>query len=138
MAPKKGLGQGSAEFMVAISLVGLLFIIVAILISQKQSEAHSLKVFMDAKRVANSIADNINTIAQQGAGYRRSFFLPERLYGHTNYSIATAEAVLEISWGNENWAAKLITSNLRIGNLTKGGMNCVINKGGEVIVSSTC
>ena len=69
--------QGTPEYMLAISFMLLVFLIIIFMMVQKQDESYNFKVFLDAKKVAKSVADNKNTIAQQGHGYYRYFSVPE-------------------------------------------------------------
>jgi len=131
-------GQGSVEFMVAVSFVILLFIAVTFLVMEREGENWSLKVFLDAKRVAGSMADNINTIAQQGVGYNRSFWMPSTLYGNIDYNLTVIEGDVEIRWLESSWGKKLITDNVTLINMTKGGMNCVANTANGVFVDTRC
>lgn len=118
----------------------LIFIIVTFSVMQKENDSYRFKVFMDAKRVANSIAENINTISQEGHGYYKYFSIPEKLYGYTSYGINLQGNFLEINWSDQNWATNLITSNVSIIHLEVGEdrTNCVINIGGLVVISDVC
>jgi len=132
--------QGTPEYMMAISFMLLVFLFVTFMMIEKQNESYDFKVFLDAKRVGGSVADNINTIAQQGHGYYRYISVPEKLYGELNYDILVGGAFLEINWSNQNWAANLITSNVTLIQLEKGEdmQNCVYNYEGNVIVNDVC
>ncbi len=133
-------GQGSPEFSVVISFVALVFLITMFMALQKQDDAYDLQVFLDAKRVATSVGDNINMIAKNGDGYYKYFSVPEYLYGYTEYGISTSGNFLEIAYGETNWATPLITDNVSIRHLVKGEdkENCVTSDGGLIILNGTC
>lgn len=132
--------QGTPEYMMAISFMLLVFLIITFLMIQKQDESYKFKVFLDAKRVANSIADNINTISQEGHGYYRYFSVPEKLYGQLDYDVVVSGTFLEINWSDQNWDAHLITSNVTIVHVEKGENKriCVINRRGNIIINDIC
>jgi len=140
MKPPSRSGQGSPEFNVVVGFVALVFLIVLIITLQKQNEAYGLQVSLDAKRVCQSVADNINMIARNGDGYYRYFSVPSYLQGYTDYNITAADGLLEIRYASENWAAQLITENTTILALKKGEneTNCIINKRGGIVINGTC
>lgn len=140
MASRSRSGQGSPEFTVVVSFVALVFLVVLIITLQKQDESYGMQVFLDAKRVGQSIADNINMISRNGDGYYRYFSVPSYLQGYTDYNISVADGFLEIRYNSENWAAQLITENVTMLDLKKGDneTNCIINKLGGVVINDTC
>lgn len=137
---RRNKGQGSPEFIVVISFVMLIFVVIMVISIQKQKDAYDMQVFLDAKRVAASIGDNINMIAKNGDGYYKYFSIPEYLHGFTDYNITLNSNFLEIAYMESNWASPLITDNVSIVHLDKGGgrENCVISDGGLIILNNIC
>ncbi len=132
--------QGSPEFNVVVSFVMLVFLVILLIVFQKQDESYKFQRYLDAKRVATSIADNINVISINGHGYYRYFSVPEVLYGNTEYNISAGDNFLWINYADENTVAPLVTDNVTIVHLEKGESesNCVYNSYGEVLVNDIC
>ena len=133
-------GQGSPEFSVVISFVLLIFIIIMFISFERQDEAYRLQVFLDAKKTATSVADNINMISKNGHGYYRYFSIPETLHGFTDYDINIAQNYLDINYSDQVWSTTLITQNVTILHLNKGEYktNCVTNDNGQVVINDIC
>jgi hypothetical protein len=133
-------GQGAPEFSVVTGFVLLIFLLVLIMVFQKQSETHDFQVFLDAKRVASIVSGNINMISQNGHGYYRYFSVPKQLYGYTDYNMAIADNFLEISYTGTTWSVQLPTNNVTIASLAKGDneTNCIGNYNGRIIINTTC
>lgn len=135
----KATGQASIELIAVISFLLLIFLVVVATSTQKHRESNALKTLLDAKRVANSVADNINTISQQGPGYYRRFSLPETIFGYTDYDVTIAANIVEISWGDQAWSTQTAASNVMVMELRKGDeSNCIVNKNGEICVTPYC
>ncbi len=128
----KNSGQAGLELIVTVMFLLLIFVILVAYAVEKNREANEIKMFLDAMRIANSAADNVNMIAQQGDGYYKYFTLPESLFGGEEYNITTYENVVEISWGSYRWATQVVTANIT-GNFSKG-TNKVTNMGGVIYI----
>ncbi len=134
-------GQTTVEMIVVVGLIMLIFILIMLITYTKTVESNDFKMQLDAKRVAQSAADNINTIAEQGHGYYRFFNLPQYLFGGEDYNVSTYGNFLEVNWtsrtGPQAYVTQLITANVsnycfekRSGKMTK-----VFNYGERVIVT---
>jgi hypothetical protein len=132
--------QGSPEFNVVVSFVLLLFLIILLISFQKQDEMNDLQVFLDAKRVAQTLADNIDMISRNGDGYYRYFSLPEYLHGHLAYEINTSDNFVWINYTDTTWATSIITSNVTILHIEMGEdkRNCIINEHGGILINDVC
>lgn len=139
-------GQASIEFLVTIALILLLFSIVMFFAFKKTKESNEFSTLLDAKRFCKSIANNINTIAEQGPGYYKYISIPKTLFGGSSYNISTYSTFVEIAWDSDYspWSTQIITSNVSIycngssvDNLSRGlmFMNKVYNDDGRVIIS---
>ncbi len=136
-APRKG--QASLELLLSLGFILLVFIVVGLLALWKTADANTLKTYTTAKRTADSFADNINTISEQGHGYYRYFTLPGRLHGQENYTLHSGGNIVEIVWGeNQAWARPIITGNVTVHCLDYGRnyTNRVANEDGRI--SITC
>jgi len=107
-------GQSGIEMLISIAFVLFLVVIIALFASQRNSEADQLKLRIDAKSVASSLADNINNIAEQGPGFYRYFTLPETLYGITEYNISIYQDYVEVSTENYTWSTQTISPNITV------------------------
>ena len=136
----KKYGQASMEYILVMGIVMLIFMVVLMVIYEKNSEIVQTKIFLEAKVVTNSIATNINTISVQGDGYYKYFTIPEKLYGETDYNITLYINSVELRWGDSpdyyyTWSKSLITANVN-GSVNKG-LNKVINCDGTVYIGNS-
>lgn len=113
-------GQSAIELIVIIGFMLLIFIILVFAAGEKTTESNEFRTFIDAKRIAVSITDNINTISRLGSGYYRYFSIPEKIYGDYGYEINITGNLVEITWENYVWSDQLITSNVTVFCLDKG------------------
>jgi len=79
-------GQASIEMIITI---GIILIICLIFSQMRIRESNEYTMFLDAKRVCKSVADNIDTIAEQGPGYYRYISIPNTIKGGHEYDIIT-------------------------------------------------
>ncbi len=118
-------GQTTIEMIVVVGLILLLFSTVLVIAHRKTVESNNFKLMLDAKRVAQSVADNINTIAEQGPGYYRHFTLTPYLFGGHEYNISIYGNFVEITWEGTNeeqrWSTQVVTANVTEYCLDKGG-----------------
>jgi hypothetical protein len=134
-------GQTTVEMIVVVGLIMIIFILVMLITHAKTVESNDFKLQLDAKRVAQSVADNINTIAEQGHGYYRFFALPPYLFGGEDYGLSTYGNFLEVNWtarsGPQAYTTQLITANVSDYCFEKGSgkMTKVFNYGERIIVS---
>jgi type II secretory pathway pseudopilin PulG len=109
-------GQTTVEMIVVVGMIMLIFILILLITYSKTVESNDFKMQLDAKRVAQSAADNINTIAEQGHGYYRFFTLPQYLFGGEDYNISTYGNFMEVDWisrsGPQAYTTQLITANV--------------------------
>jgi hypothetical protein len=112
-------GQASIESLLAIVFALFILVTAALLASEKNSEGNSLKLRTDAKRVCTSMADNINTIAEEGSGFYKYFSIPATLYGENDYNVTPYGNLIEITSGDYSYLRDMITSNVTIYCLNK-------------------
>lgn len=126
-------GQTTVEMMVVMGLLLVIFTLVLLMVYTKTVESNDFKLQLDAKRVAQSVADNINNIAQQGDGYYRFYELPLYLLVDEDYNLSVYGNFVEINWtnryGEQRYSVQLVTANVSAYCFTKGGgqLNKVFN-----------
>jgi hypothetical protein len=113
-------GQTSLEMIISIMFVLFILVIISLFANERNGEAERIKLKIDAKRVASSLADNINNIAIQGPGFYRYFSLPDTLYGITEYNLSTYQDFLEISAADYVWSTQTVSSNITTYCMDKG------------------
>jgi hypothetical protein len=110
-----GKGQTTIEMIVVVGFILILFTLILLVAHNKTLDSNDLKMRLDAKRVAGSLADNINTIAEQGHGYYRYFTLPQYLFGGTEYNISVYGSFVEVNWvsrhGEQGYIEQIVTAN---------------------------
>ncbi|MFH1402650.1 MAG: hypothetical protein ABIH11_00090 [Candidatus Altiarchaeota archaeon] len=135
-------GQTSIELIISLAFLILTFVILVLLATDKTEESAELKIYLDVKRIGESIKDNVNTVSQQGPGYYKYFSLPERIRGHFDYNVSVEGNTLYISWDHRlsPWSSQMVTPNVTVINITKGlnSRNCVINDEGVVKIKRIC
>ncbi|OYT54387.1 MAG: hypothetical protein B6U72_02820 [Candidatus Altiarchaeales archaeon ex4484_2] len=108
-------GQASIEMIVTIGIILIIFIICLIFSQTKIKESNEYTMLLDAKRVCNSVADNIDTIAEQGPGYYRYISIPNTIRGGYDYRMVTYSKFVQIEWDNPTyspWSTQIITQNV--------------------------
>jgi len=130
-------GQSSLELIVAFGLVLLVFTVMVMFSSDKLEQTARLKEHMDAKRVGQSIRDNVNLISQQGTGYYTYFSIPEKIIGGYEYDVVFSESAVGLMWADSAWSSKLIESNVTSYCLSKGltRKNRVLNEGDRLVIT---
>ncbi|MFC2162834.1 hypothetical protein ACFLRF_04060 [Candidatus Altiarchaeota archaeon] len=135
-------GQSALELMVSFMFLLMTFAIVILIAVDKTGESNEIKMFLDAKRIGESLKDNINTVSGQGSGYYRYFSIPEHIRGHYDYNVSVIGNTLYLYWDHRlsPYSIQLATSDVSIINLKQGldGENCVINDGGAVKIKRFC
>ena len=129
-------GQTSIETIMSIMFVLFILVIISLFASERSREAEGIKLRIDAKRVASSLADNINNIAIQGPGFYRYFSLPDTLYGVTEYNLSIYRDFLEISAQNYTWTTQTVSSGITTYCMDKGSFkrNKVFNDDDRIYI----
>jgi len=81
MKSNKNKAQVSLEFIVILAIVILVFAVMGFVIYMKYVELSDLRLHMTGRRIANTLADNINQISIVGEGYSQFFTLYTRYPG---------------------------------------------------------
>ncbi|RLI90508.1 MAG: hypothetical protein DRO89_05740 [Candidatus Altiarchaeales archaeon] len=134
-------GQTTVEMIIVVALILIVFTVSVLVAHRKTVESNDFKMMLDAKRIAQSIADNINTIAEQGPGYYRYFTLPPYISGGYDYNISIYGNFVEITWesryGEQGYITQIVTGNATKYCLDKGGntKNKVFNYNERILVT---
>jgi hypothetical protein len=130
-------GQATLEMIISVSFLVLIFLIIVLLALNKSTESSQLKSYLDAKRIGESVRDNINMISQQGPGYYKYFSVPEEIHGSYEYNITISQNVLEVMWADQTWSTQLITPDVRVYSLDKGltKLNKVMDRDGVIEIT---
>lgn len=130
-------GQTGIELMSGLGLLIIVFMFILILTIHKTSESSRIKTTIDAKRITESIKDNINMISQQGKGYYRYFSLPKQIKGGYAYEVAASDNVVEVLWEDNAYTMTIIAHNLTIHCLSynESQTNRIYNRGNAMEVT---
>ena len=67
----------------------------------------------DARRIAFTVAQEINIASRIGSGYSHKFSLPELLSGGSNYSVNFSETrFVYILWNNKSYSLPVLAQNI--------------------------
>ena len=134
---KSSHAQATLELIVSFGFLLIIFAIVAALALSKSTQSSELKSYLDAKRIGESVKDNINMISQQGSGYFKYFSLPERVHGEYDYNVSFGGNILDLSWAEKSWSTQLMTANVKLYSLDKGSskLNRIFNNEGVIEIT---
>jgi hypothetical protein len=90
-------GQVTLEFIVIIAIAFIIFLIIFSFISQERRSANQMVWSQDAQNLANSIADNINSVYLAGNGARINMTLPIKLIGAIDYGVTVRRRLVTVS-----------------------------------------
>ncbi len=108
-----GKAQASAEFLVTLSLVLILFIIIGFILLQRFNATTYMKFDIEGQDVANSIAGGINEMAITGDGYYLYLDPPGDIQGMPyTVSFYVNESILELRVLDMTWASSLSTPRI--------------------------
>ena len=128
-------GQSSLEFIQAIGLLLVIFIILTPLAYIKYADNLNAQLRADGTLVADTVASEINTAEGVGRGYRRIFQLPPLLSDNSDYTVTIypAEQRVYASWGAGLGAsAPIATSKVTQTAPIGPGPNVVYNNNGAI------
>jgi hypothetical protein len=106
--------QVSIELLMSLVIILLILIVITLYSIEKSQESRDLRTFIDARRICNSVAENLDAIQQQGRGYYKYFTVPDRIEGNYDYSISINKSTVEVIWGERAWAVTTTASNVTV------------------------
>jgi len=127
-------GQVTIEFMI---FVAILIIILSILLWSDISIRYRMmdvKSNLEAQKLCDNIAFEINSAIRAGNGYRRRFYVDETVYGITDFVISVQDYSVFIDWDGKSVTSSITTKNITSGTIKKG-WNIIENKNGELHVT---
>jgi len=93
--------QISVDFMVAITIALILFLIILKSAHSQKNEADHVIQNLDAKHIAEKIASGINDIYLSGNGAYRNMTLPKKLHGGKIYTLRVYPRSVLINYSSE-------------------------------------
>jgi len=126
----------SAEFIMLVGFILLIFIFILVTTSSKTAEVTETTIYSDAQKIADFIANEIN-FAASIRGYYRNFDLNPKLTNDIEYdvSINTDLRFVEVKWDNKSVISNIITENIS-GTINPIVTNKIKNDEGMVIIES--
>ncbi len=130
--------QISVDFIIASIIVMILFTLIFGLYAEKNKGIGTVMSSLEAERVGEKIAWNVNDVARGGDGARSEVIVPEMILGE-EYYIYINDRWIEVTWqhgGVENHlSVPLMTNSTESAILEPGRSLVVENKGGVIYVS---
>jgi len=126
-------GQVSTEFMIFVSILGVIMIIFLFSNTSLNYQAIGIKSNTEAKKLCDRIAFEINSASRIGDGYKRNFYVDEKLYGISNFTISVNDYYVSIDWYGHSVSSSMIVKNIT--GTVHTGWNIIENKEGIIYVN---
>ena len=120
-------GQVSVEFMILVGMVFFAFIVVGIIVSEKNIDINKQKELLLAEDMAKSLQKEIILAKEVQEGYLREFFIPSTLQGYEFLLVNSAD---QVAVQTQSYSIHKNIPEI-VGSFQKG--NNTINKTGGVI-----
>jgi hypothetical protein len=131
-------GQVSVDFIIASLVVMSLFTLVFGIYSEKAKGVGTVMSSLEAQRIGERVAWNVNSIARGGEGAGTEVIIPDSIFGE-DYYLFVEGGWAEVVWqhgGVENrHSTPLMTRNTKGGVFHPGTVLKVENRGGVVEIS---
>jgi len=132
------LGQTSLEFLFAVAMVLLVFVMSAVLFEQSQEDSAAITSYTQSQLVCQAVASRISNIAAGGNGAVSRFSLP-LVAGGTNYVIfvSGSNRSVSVSYQGGGTGCHFATSNVSNGSSSSfyiGNDTPIRNVNGGVLV----
>src|SRR3989344_7726884 len=123
-------GQVSIEFIVYLGAMFVILAIVVFVALNQSGEIYDENISNEAKNIAFILSEEINIAARVGDGYSHSVFVPDELFGNTDYSIETFSTLqaVRVTWKDRSFVSQIITAN--VSGSYGFGWNTIKNEGG--------
>lgn len=107
--------QISVDFIIVVALMLIIFLAIFRISVSRTGELYGSQQFLNAKTIADTTAFHINSVFLAGHGTVKSLYLPEGLSDGTPYTLTIypAARIVEIRWGDRNYASPIVTSKVR-------------------------
>ena len=125
-------GQISVEFITFFGVILLLLSLASYAAITSTRDIIADNEATDARRIASTIAYEINIAVEIGPGYSHKFYLPLLLYGNSNYSVNLLEnRFVYVLWKNKSYSLLVLAENITDG--VKKGSNTIRNINGVIV-----
>ena len=129
-------GQAAFEFLVYIGIVALIMAVLLWNSLSLQTQSMHTKIDVEAKKLCDNLAFEINSAVRTGDGYNRKFFVPDNFAGITEFTINVTEYSVFVDWGDKSTSCSIITENITNTEFINTGFNFIENKNGDIYVTS--
>ncbi len=129
-------GQAAIEFLVYVGIVALIMAAILWNSLSLQNQSMYTKIEVEAKKLCDTIAFEINSAVRSGDGYNRKFLVPKSFAGITDFTITVNEYSVFLDWGDKSVSSSIITRNITNTDVIDKGFNFIENRGGNIYVSS--
>ncbi len=131
-------GQTSLEFLYSVGLMLLIFILIALIFYQSQTDATNLSIDAESRRVCQLVSSQISAVFSSGHGTAANLDLPALIAGK-NYSVYVngLNRSVSVSYGTRGTGCHFLTSNVTNGSSTSffiGENSTVENVEGGVVI----
>jgi hypothetical protein len=126
------LAQVSVEFISAIAFLLVLLFFVVYQNYQTSVQLEEMKLYKEAYETVNKIALEINLALKSGDGYSRKFYVTDKLYGVSNFSVEVKDYTVRLVWSKGSVSSGIMTRNIT--GIIKPGENTIKNVKGDVFV----
>jgi len=126
-------GQASVEFLF---LIGVLMMILAVFLwsdMSLQNKYYGIKTKVEAQKLCDEIAFEVNTAVRAGDGYKREFYMEKDFFGVSDFDISVGNYSVFIDWEKGSTTSSIIIKNIT-GTVTKE-WNMVENRNGNIYVT---
>lgn len=124
--------QISVEFLLLTSVLVFLVGVTLLISGNFRISIFEDRVYLSAKEICNKISSEISIAIKLGDGYRREFFLEEKLFGNLDYYVEVKDYSIKIKWDNKYFSC--ISAVESVNGEIKSGKNVIENKKGEIYV----
>jgi hypothetical protein len=122
--------QVSVEFMIYVVILLAILVFAAGIAINTGNDILNERIGADAKRVASSLATEINVAVEVGDGYTRMISIPETLAESINYTISLGMHRVVISWSDKSYSLPVIAANIT--ELPRKGDIIIYNRNGVI------
>jgi len=124
--------QTSTEFLVLVSILVLISLVFYFSIIPFLQQAYHSRIKKHAEEICKFVANELNLAYQVGDGYRRKFFIEEKLLGFKNYTIDFQNFSIFVDWNG--WSVVCPTQVGRVNGRIHKGWNYIKNVKGEIYI----
>jgi len=135
-------GQAATDMLLSFAFLLIVFLIVLVIVKQRTDFSVKEQVRLEAKEVADRLAQEINSVYLAGEGMEKNYYLPGSLRGKDSYnlSIYAEHGFVEVMWialgETRVYDAPLITRDVTGDLVNLFGRVSIINQNNNINVTS--